>query len=379
MQEKVNLLNLDLAGLEAFCLSLGEKPYRAQQLCQWIHRDGVADYELMTNISKSFRATLAEKACIELPQIQTEELSADGTQKWLLKLSCGNCVETVYIPEAKRGTLCISSQIGCALNCSFCSTATQGFARNLTVAEIIGQVWIAVRALSKEQAKHDRAVTNIVLMGMGEPLLNIDNVVPAMSLMMSDYAYNFSKYRVTLSTSGVVPAMYQLKELTNAALAVSLHAPNDELRQQLVPINKKYNLAQLMKVCSGYFEKEPRRKVTFEYVMLKGVNDQLEHARQLVKLLQGVPAKLNLIPFNTYPGTQYECSSHATMRAFKEKLAQGGINTTIRKTRGEDIAAACGQLVGKVKDKTRRSERWQRIQMNRNQHETQSVSTTTEY
>jgi 23S rRNA (adenine2503-C2)-methyltransferase len=278
-----------------------------------------------------------------------------------MKLECGNCIETVYIPEAKRGTLCVSSQVGCALNCSFCSTGKQGFNRNLTTAEIIGQVWLAVRALSKQQGAHDKRVTNVVMMGMGEPLLNFDNVVSAMNIMMDDFSYGLSKRRVTLSTSGIIPEMERLRELSPVSLAVSLHAPNDTLRNELVPVNKKYPLAQLMDICARYFANEPKRVVTFEYVMLKGVNDQPEHAAQLIKLLKNVPSKVNLIPFNPFPMTQYERSPQATIDAFRDQLVAKGINTITRKTRGDDIDAACGQLAGDVKDRTSRSQRWQKL------------------
>lgn len=339
----------------------GEKPYRAQQLMQWIHQAGFHGFAEMTNLGKALREKLNQIACIHLPEIISCQQSNDGTHKWLLKLDCGNCVETVFIPEAKRGTLCVSSQVGCALNCSFCSTAKQGFNRNLSTAEIIGQVWLAVRELSKQQGAHDKKITNVVMMGMGEPLLNFDNVVDAMDIMMDDYAYGLSKRRVTLSTSGVIPDMERLKERSPVSLAVSLHAPTDELRNELVPINKKYPLDQLMDVCRRYFENEHKRVVTFEYVMLKGVNDQPKHADQLVKLLANVPAKVNLIPFNPFPMTQYERSSQQAINQFRDILVAKGINTITRKTRGDDIDAACGQLAGDVKDRTSRSQRWQKL------------------
>ncbi len=341
--------------------SWDEQPYRAQQIIQWIHQAGLTDFAKMTNLGKTLREKLSQLSCIKLPEIIACQKSNDGTHKWLLKLECGNCIETVFIPEANRGTLCVSSQVGCALNCSFCSTAKQGFNRNLTTAEIIGQVWLAVRELSQSQGNHDKRVTNVVMMGMGEPLLNFDNVVSAMDIMMDDFAYGLSKRRVTLSTSGVLPDLERLREVSPVALAVSLHAPNDELRNELVPINKKYPLAQLMALCKIYFKNEPRRKVTFEYVMLKGVNDQPEHAIQLIKLLRNIPAKVNLIPFNPFPMTQYERSSQETIDAFREKLMAHGINTITRKTRGDDIDAACGQLAGEVKDRTTRSQRWQKL------------------
>ncbi len=360
-EQKVNLLNYNYQQMRELLSSWGEQPYRAQQIIQWIHQNGLVDFAQMTNLGKALREKLSQLSCIKVPEIVTCQKSSDGTHKWLLKLDCGNCIETVFIPEANRGTLCVSSQVGCALNCSFCSTAKQGFNRNLSTAEIIGQVWLAVRELSTNQGVHDKRLTNVVMMGMGEPLLNFDNVVSAMNLMMDDFAYGLSKRRVTLSTSGVLPDLERLRQVSPVALAVSLHAPNDELRNELVPINKKYPLAQLMALCKIYFKDEPRRKVTFEYVMLKGVNDQPEHATQLIKLLHDVPAKVNLIPFNPFPMTQYQRSSQAAIDAFRDKLIANGINTITRKTRGDDIDAACGQLAGEVKDRTSRSQRWQKL------------------
>lgn len=365
MSQKINLLNFNLQAMQAFCSDLGEKPYRARQLMQWIHQEGLSDFSNMTNLSKAFRERLMMHADLRLPEIVSCQKSKDGTHKWVLRLDCGNCIETVYIPEKTRGTLCVSSQVGCALNCSFCSTGKQGFNRNLTTAEIIGQVWLAVRLLSEQGGAHDRHVTNVVMMGMGEPLLNFDNVLCAMDLMMDDLAYGLSKRRVTLSTSGMIPEMERLRELSPVSLAVSLHAPNDELRNELVPINKKYPLAELMALCKTYFKDEVRRVVTFEYVMLKGVNDQPEHAMQLIHLLRDVPSKVNLIPFNPFPLTQYERSSQATIDAFRDKLMSKGINTITRKTRGDDIDAACGQLAGEVQDKTSRSRRWQALHFTR--------------
>ncbi|MDP3268948.1 MAG: 23S rRNA (adenine(2503)-C(2))-methyltransferase RlmN [Legionella sp.] len=359
--QKVNLLNYNYPQLRELLTSWGEQPFRAQQIIQWIHQAGLEEFTQMTNLGKALREKLSRLSFIQLPEIVTCQKSSDGTHKWLLKLECGNSIETVFIPEANRGTLCVSSQVGCALNCSFCSTAKQGFNRNLTTAEIIGQVRLAARELSKNNGSHDKRITNVVMMGMGEPLLNFDNVVSAMSLMMDDFAYGLSKRRVTLSTSGVLPDLERLREVSPVALAVSLHAPNDELRNQLVPINKKYPLAQLMALCKRYFKDEPRRKVTFEYVMLKGVNDQLEHANQLIKLLKDVPAKVNLIPFNPFPLTEYQRSSQEAIDAFRDRLISNGINTITRKTRGDDIDAACGQLAGNVKDKTSRSQRWQKL------------------
>ena len=347
--------------MREFFSDLGDKPFRAQQIMQWVHQVGNREFSQMSNLGKSLRARLSEIAEIRLPEIVAFQKSADGTCKWLLKLDCGNCIETVYIPEKTRGTLCVSSQVGCALNCSFCSTAKQGFNRNLSTAEIIGQVWLAVRELSLQNGAHDKQVTNVVMMGMGEPLLNFDNVVAAMDIMMDDFAYGLSKRRVTLSTSGVLPDLERLRKISPVALAVSLHAPNDELRDELVPINKKYPLAELMALCKLYYKDEPKRKVTFEYVMLKGVNDQPEHARQLAKLLRDVPSKVNLIPFNPFPLTQYERSAKITIDAFRDILVEKGINTITRKTRGDDIDAACGQLAGEVKDRTSRSHRWQKL------------------
>jgi 23S rRNA (adenine2503-C2)-methyltransferase len=356
---RINLLNFNREDLAQFFAEIGEKPFRAVQLVQWIHQFGVTDFQAMTNLNKVLRQRLIETAEIKAPEIAYEHISADGTYKWLLRLEDNNCIETVFIPEKGRGTLCVSSQVGCTLNCSFCSTGKQGFNRNLTVAEIIGQVWIAARRLGQNDTIK-RIITNIVLMGMGEPLLNFDPVVKALDIIMDDYAYNISRYRVTVSTSGVIPAMLQLKQRSKAALAVSLHAPNDELRNILVPLNKKYSLKELMAVCKDYFKDEPRRVVMFEYVMLDGVNDLPEHARQLVKLLQGIPCKVNLIPFNPFPNTEYRRSSLETIRQFQIILAAAGINTTVRKTRGDDVDAACGQLVGKVEDRTNRAARWKR-------------------
>ena len=359
--EKINLLDFNEALMKDFFRSLGEQTYRAQQLLQWIHHFGQTDFSQMSNLSKVLRAKLLAMSEIRLPEIVSTQVSRDGTHKWLLKLVCGNCIETVFIPEQSRGTLCVSSQVGCGLNCSFCSTAKQGFNRNLSTAEIIGQVWIAVRTLSQLNGEHDKKITNVVMMGMGEPLLNFDAVVVAMDIMLDDFGYGLSKRRVTLSTSGVIPEMLKLQERSPVALAVSLHAPNDSLRDILVPINKKYPLAQLMALCRDYFKNQPRRVVTFEYVMLKGVNDQLEHAMQLSKLLKDVPSKVNLIPFNPFPMTEYECSDSATINKFRDYLIGKGINTITRKTRGDDIDAACGQLAGEVNDRTTRAKRWQKL------------------
>jgi 23S rRNA (adenine2503-C2)-methyltransferase len=345
----VNLLDFDRKGLEAFFVEIGEKPFRATQLLKWIYQEGIDDFDLMTNLSKSLRAYLQAHCIIVTPDIVVEQIATDGTRKWVLQTACGNRVETVFIPEAGRGTLCVSSQVGCALACTFCSTAQQGFNRNLTTAEIIGQLYVAQKRLGTEQR-----ITNVVMMGMGEPLLNFDNVIAAMNLMMDDFVYGLSKRRVTISTSGVVPAMYRLTEVCDVSLAVSLHAVTDELRDQIVPINKKYPLRELMAACRDNAKIAPRRKITFEYVMLDGVNDSLQDAKGLIKLLKTVPSKLNLIPFNPFPNSPYRCSSNATIERFRVLLNDAGIVTTVRRTRGEDIDAACGQLVGKVQDKSRR-------------------------
>jgi len=348
-QKRINLLDFDRKGLAAFFVESGEKPFRATQLLKWIYQEGVEDFDLMTNLSKPLRNFLNENCTIATPEIVVEQIASDGTCKWALQTHCGNRVETVFIPEEGRGTLCVSSQIGCALACTFCSTAQQGFNRNLSTAEIIGQLYVAQKRLGP-----DRKITNVVMMGMGEPLLNFDNVVAAMNLMMDDFTYGLSKRRVTISTSGVVPAMYRLTEVCDVSLAVSLHAVTDELRDQLVPINKKYPLKELMEACRDNAKIAPRRTITFEYVMLAGVNDSMDDARGLIRLLKTVPSKLNLIPFNPFPNSPYLCSSKETILRFKTLLNDAGIVTTVRKTRGEDIDAACGQLVGQVQDKSRR-------------------------
>lgn len=349
---KINLLGLGAQAMQEFVQGLSEPKYRARQLIQWIHQRGVVDFDQMTDLSKAFRTKLHEVAEIVLPTVLLEQASDDGSFKWLLKMKDGNAIETVYIPERTRGTLCVSSQVGCALNCSFCSTGKEGFNRNLSLAEIIGQVWIAARKVP--------TLTNVVMMGMGEPLLNYDPVVQSMDLMMSDHAYGLSKYRVTLSTSGVVPKMYDLKRDSDVSLAVSLHAPTDALRNELVPINKKYPLKQLMKACRDFFAETPKRVVTFEYVMLDGINDSLTHAKQLIRLLDNMPAKINLIPFNPFPKTHYKTSSAAAIDAFAKRLIGAGINTRVRKTRGDDIDAACGQLAGQIQDRTGRNARWKK-------------------
>lgn len=348
--------------MREYFADLGEPAFRGDQVLQWIHQYGITDFDQMTNLSKSLRATLKENCTVELPEIALDRTSNDGTRKFLLRLSCGNCIETVYIPEENRATLCVSSQVGCSLNCTFCSTAQHGYNRNLTVAEIIAQLWVASRAFTEDGSiKKHRPITNVVMMGMGEPLLNFDNVVAAMDIMRDDFAYSISKYRLTLSTSGVVPKIYELAKQTNVALAISLHAPNDDLRTQIVPINKKYPIKELMSACQEYFKDEPRRFVTIEYVMLKGVNDQTEHAYQLIKVLKSVKSKVNLIPFNPFPGTKFECSSRKTIDEFRQILLEAGINTVTRKTRGDDIDAACGQLSGEFHDRTRRSAKLRNI------------------
>ena len=355
MSDKINLLDLNRADMEAFFLARGEKAFRATQVLKWLHQYGVTHFDEMSNLGKVLRAKLAESAEIRAPEVVVDQVSADGTHKWLLRLDSGNSVETVFIPERGRGTLCVSSQVGCALECSFCSTGRQGFNRNLSVAEIIGQVWVANKALGHDP-KGDRIISNVVLMGMGEPLLNFDNVVKAMDLMMDDFAYGLSKRRVTLSTSGVVPALERLKQTSDVALALSLHAPNDKLRDELVPLNKKYPIREVLDACTRYIGSlDSRRKITVEYVMLDGVNDTNQHARELVKVLQGVPAKVNLIPFNPFPGTQYRRSTPERIDCFRDILQKGGLITITRKTRGDDIDAACGQLVGKVMDRSKRN------------------------
>jgi 23S rRNA (adenine2503-C2)-methyltransferase len=349
-----NLLDLDLPGLVAFFESLGEKPFRARQVMHWLHQYGADDFAQMTDLAKSLRAKLPEVAEIRPPLLGHEQVSDDGTRKWLLEVGPQNQVETVYIPESDRGTLCVSTQVGCALECAFCSTGRQGFNRNLSVAEIIGQLWWANKALGRDP-KGERVISNVVLMGMGEPLLNYDNTVTAVSMMLDDHAYGLSKRRVTISTSGIVPAMDRLREDMPVALAVSLHAPTDALRDQLVPINRKYPLSVLMAACRRYVEAGPRDFITFEYVMLDGINDRPEHAEQLLQLTRDVSCKFNLIPFNPFPNSGYRRSPAEAVRRFAHLLMAGGKIATTRKTRGDDIDAACGQLAGEVQDKTKRS------------------------
>jgi 23S rRNA (adenine2503-C2)-methyltransferase len=355
--EKPNLLGMNLPRMTEFFASLGEKPFRARQVFRWIHQSGVADFAQMTDLAKSLREKLPAAAVIEPPHLMTEQTSEDGTRKWLLDVGDGNGVEVVFIPEADRGTLCISSQVGCALDCSFCSTGKQGFNRNLGSAEIIGQLWYANRVLGGERtsiADDQRIVSNVVMMGMGEPLANFDNVTEAMDIMLDDHGYGLSRRRVTLSTSGVVPNLRRLKDRCPVALAVSLHAPNDALRDVLVPINQKYPLAELFAAIHDYLEAAPRDFVTFEYVMLDGVNDSPAHARELVRLVAGTPCKFNLIPWNPFPGAPYRRSNRPAIHRFRDILHQAGHVVTVRKTRGDDIDAACGQLAGQVVDKTQR-------------------------
>ena len=352
----VNLLDFDAAALTDWFLQQGEKPFRAKQVLRWVHRFGVTDFEQMTDVAKSLRAKLAATACITPPVPVRDSISTDGTRKWLLDVGNANAVETVFIPETNRGTLCISSQAGCALDCAFCSTGKQGFNRNLSAAEIIGQLWLANRLLGAN-GDGERVISNVVMMGMGEPLANFDNVVSALNLMLDDNAYGLSRRRVTVSTSGIVPAMDRLREACPTALAVSLHASNDALRDQLVPINQKYPLRELMAACQRYLERAPRDFITFEYVMLDGVNDSDAHARELIALTRDVPCKFNLIPFNPFPNSGFERSPAPRIKRFAEILIAAGIVTTTRKTRGDDVDAACGQLAGQVKDKTRRTTR----------------------
>ena len=380
----VNLLDFDLAGLTDFLQGIGEKPFRARQLLRWIHHFGEADFEQMTDLAKSLRQRLAGEALVQAPSALKDSIAADGTRKWLLSVGAGNGIETVFIPEVNRGTLCVSSQVGCALECAFCSTGRQGFNRNLSVAEIIGQLWYANRALGRDvrsaKGGADRIVSNVVMMGMGEPLTNYDNVVTALRIMLDDYGYGLSRRRVTVSTSGIVPKIDQLRQDCPVALAVSLHAPNDELRDRLVPINRKWPLRELLAACKRYVEATPddfkddetedndlgakwqrkgapRNFVTFEYVMLAGVNDQPAHARQLLELTADVPCKFNLIPFNPFPDSGFERSSPDAVQRFKELLMNANVVATVRKTRGDDIDGACGQLAGQVSDRTRRAQR----------------------
>ena len=357
-----NLLEFNREQLTKYIEKFGHKPYRAKQLLRWIYRFNEDNFGAMTDVAKSFQTTLTSNANIQTPEISFDELSTDGTRKWLLNVGASNGIETVFIPEEDRGTLCISSQVGCALECTFCSTGRQGFNRNLTSGEIIGQLWLANKLLRKQKNYihlnlEKRIISNVVMMGMGEPLTNYNNVVHSLEMMLDDQVYGLSRRKVTLSTSGLVPAMDKLRIDCPVALAVSLHAPNNALRDEIVPINKKYPLKDLMLACLRYIEYAPRDFVTFEYVMLKGVNDSIAQAKELIILVKDVPCKFNLIPFNSFPNSGYKCSDRSTMIRFKEVLADEGIITTIRKTRGDDIDAACGQLAGQVQDKTKRTQK----------------------
>jgi 23S rRNA (adenine2503-C2)-methyltransferase len=345
----VNLIGLDAAGLERFFAEHGEKPFRARQVLRWIHQRGETDFGQMSDLAKALREKLVDVARVDAPVIVGDSLAEDGTRKWLLKVDERNAVEAVFIPETNRGTLCVSSQAGCVLDCAFCSTGKQGFNRNLSTAEIVGQLWLANRLLEGE-----RPVSNVVMMGMGEPLLNLDNVIPALRLMLDDNAYGLSRRRVTVSTSGVIPGMDRLRDECPVALAVSLHAPNDALRDELVPVNKKYPLKELLAACNRYLEKAPRDFITMEYVMLDGVNDSDDHAHELVELAKRVRCKFNLIPFNPFPASGFGRSSPERIRRFAEIVQRAGLTVTTRKTRGDEIAAACGQLAGDVADRTRR-------------------------
>lgn len=372
-----NLLDLDPAQLTAYCAALGEKPFRARQLQRWIHQFGVSDFDAMTDLAKSLRDKLKTRAAIVAPQVISDHISSDGTRKWLVDVGQGNAVETVFIPEENRGTLCISTQAGCAVNCRFCSTGKQGFNRNLSVGEIIGQLWMAEFELRRAKGiepgpKGERQITNVVMMGMGEPLLNFEPVVAALKLMLDDNAYGLSRRRVTVSTSGVVPMIDKLSQECAVALAVSLHASNDALRDNLVPLNKKYPLQELMAACNRYLNYAPRDFITFEYCMLDGVNDTDQHAQELVKLVktgdQPVPCKFNLIPFNPFPESGLVRSNNVRIKAFAKVLMDAGIVTTIRKTRGDDIDAACGQLAGEVQDRTRVTERMRKMEEYKNKY-----------
>ncbi|MGH8143848.1 MAG: 23S rRNA (adenine(2503)-C(2))-methyltransferase RlmN [Steroidobacteraceae bacterium] len=350
-EERINLLGLPREQLEGFCAALGSRPFRARQLMNWLYKRGCGRFEDMSDLAREFRARLAGCAEIGVPQILSVQRAGDGTCKWLLSAGDSQAFEMVYIPETDRGTLCISSQVGCALDCSFCSTAQQGFNRNLSTAEIVGQVWLANRELGMQPGT-DRIITNVVLMGMGEPLANFRNVVPALRVFLDDLGFDLSRRRVTLSTSGLVPQIYRLAAEINVALAVSLHAPDDALRNQLVPINRLHPIAELLQACWHYLDEQNGRSVTFEYVMLDGVNDAPEQARALARLLAGHPAKVNLIPFNPFPGAAYRCSGEAVIARFRDELLRAGVLATTRRTRGQDIDAACGQLVGRVNDRT---------------------------
>src|SRR2546421_3193351 len=363
---RTNLLGLPRAGLETFVAQLGGQRFRARQLMNWMYKRGVGSFQDMTDLARDFRTLLSAQAEVRAPQILSQQRSGDGTRKWLLRADAAQAFEMVFIPEPDRGTLCISSQVGCALDCSFCATARQGFNRNLSTAEMVGQVWLAVRELEGEERQRalvaapgaasaaggERHVSNVMLMGMGEPLANFRNVVPALRILLDDFGFDLSRRRVTLSTSGLVPQIYKLAEETNVALAVSLHAPNDELRNELVPINRKHPIAELLEACWHYIDEQNGRSVTFEYVMLDGVNDSVADARELARLLKGHPAKVNLIPFNPFPGTRYRRSPAHQIQRFRDELIGQGVLATVRRPRGDDIDAACGQLAGRVIDRT---------------------------
>jgi len=361
-KEKINLLGLSASRLSEFFEGIGEKKFRATQIIKWIHQEGECDFQKMTNLSKDLRNKLHKIAEIKLPEVVSCQESVDGTCKWLIRVDGGSCIEMVYIPERERGTLCVSSQIGCALDCSFCATGKQGFNRDLTSAEIIGQLWIAADSFDQFSPKAKRRVSNVVMMGMGEPLMNFDNVVDAMSIMLEDNAYGLSKRRVTLSTSGVVPELDKLGDVSDVSLAISLHAPNDELRNELVPINRKYPLATFIQSAKNYIEKMPdnRRKVTVEYTLMDQVNDRSIHARELAVLLKDLPCKINLIPFNPFAGSGYKTVTNTALNRFRDILMAEGYTVTVRTTRGDDIAAACGQLAGEVNDRTKRQERYKK-------------------
>jgi 23S rRNA (adenine2503-C2)-methyltransferase len=359
---KVNLLGMPRPWLESWFEEIGEKTFRAQQVLKWIHHEGVSDFAAMTNLSKALRDKLATIAEVRPPVVASQHDSSDGTRKWRVRVDGGALVETVLIPDGDRATLCVSSQVGCSLDCKFCSTGKQGFQRNLTAAEIVGQLWLAIDSYDAFKAGKDRVVTNVVFMGMGEPLLNVENVVAAMNLMMDDFGYGISKRRVTLSTSGVLPALDELHRYTEASLAISLHAPNDALRSRIVPINKRYPVADLLSSAKRYIDaqSDTKRVVTIEYTLLAGVNDQPEQARELATLLADYPCKINLIPFNPFPNSGFERPSGNAVSRFWKVLVDAGFRVTVRTTRGDDIDAACGQLVGQVNDRTRRNERYRR-------------------
>ena len=350
---RINLLGLDLQGLENFFADIGEKPFRARQVLKWIHQHRVVNFADMTNLTKTLRDKLNALAEIKLPAISKDYMSQDGTRKWLIRLSCGNLIESVYIPASGRGTLCVSSQVGCTLACTFCATGYQGFNRNLDASEIIGQLWLANDRLARDLKGH--AVTNVVMMGMGEPLANYKNVVTAMKLMRDDLSYGISWRRLTLSTAGIVPMIDKLREDCHVSLAISLHATHDKLRSQLMPLNNKYPIADLLFACRRYIAHDKRRHITVEYVLLAGINDSVKDGVDLIALLRNLRAKVNLIPFNPFPGTHYLCSAKTVINRFKKQLSDAGLVVTVRQTRGDDIIAACGQLVGKVKDRTRRT------------------------